>query len=64
VVLDAAAVAVAVAVAVGPGESLASVIGDQPVAGFPFLVVVSVATYLATVAIDDLPIALGARSHR
>lgn len=55
VVLNLAAVASAIGVAVDPGASLPDVLRDQPLAGIPFLVLVTTGVYLAFVALTSLP---------
>ena len=55
VVLDLAAAAVALAVAVGGGSDWRAVLGDQPLAGLPFVVLTVTSAYLGYVVLTVLP---------
>jgi hypothetical protein len=55
VVINLAAAGSAVAVALGDGGGLASVLGDQPMAGVPFVVLVAVGAYAAFAALTVVP---------
>jgi hypothetical protein len=45
----------AVAVAIDPGDGLGDVIGDQPLAGVPFILLVVVGVYVAFLSLTLLP---------
>lgn len=53
--IDAGAVLAAAAVVVDPGAALTDVIGDQPLAGAPYLLLVVTGVYLAYMAMTALP---------
>jgi hypothetical protein len=53
--IDAGAVLAAAAVVVDPGVALADVVGGQPLAGAPYLLLVVTGVYLAYVAMTALP---------
>jgi len=53
--LDLAAAAVAFAVAAGGGSDWRSFLGDQPLAGAPFIVLTATCTYLGYLALTVLP---------
>ena len=55
VVLDVAAAAVAFAVAAGGGSDWRAFLGDQPLAGAPFIVLTATCTYLGYLALTVLP---------
>ena len=55
VVLDVAAAAVALAVAAGGGSHWRAVLGDQPLAGVPFVVLTATSAYLGYVLLTVLP---------
>jgi hypothetical protein len=49
------AAAAAIALAVDPGDGIADIVGDQPLAGVPYLFLVGVGTYVAFLALTLLP---------
>jgi hypothetical protein len=64
VALDVAAAAVAIGAAASASPSLPDVLRDQPAGGWPLLAVAAVATWLALVALTDLPTTLHAAARR
>ncbi len=55
VVLNVGAIVAATAVALGPGGGIGAVLADQELLGLPFLLLVTIATYAAYLALTILP---------
>jgi hypothetical protein len=64
VVVNACAIVAAVAVALGPGGGIADVLGDQPLLGLPFLLLVGIATYASFLALTLIPQLNALETHR